>query len=184
MPRPSPHRQALRLQPLAVTRGTLAQRPDRLEIFLHHPRAFFVAPPQVRDHPSKVLAERIDSPDCAAGSAPSAARTPPRPSSSSSVSPRLRRPPRGPSRLGRAEAVEHQVAMLLGQLVEGRLGSMPYVLLKRQDRFAHQLAIALAPTARSRRRAATSIRPERSGADRSRRWPQGPGNQGTRRAAS
>ena len=38
-----------------------------------------------------------------------------------------------------------------------------------------QLAIALAPTERSRLPTATSTRPARSAADRSRRWRRGPG---------
>ena len=41
---------------------------------------------------------------------------------------------------------------------------MPKSLLQRLQRFAHQLPVALAPTARSRRRRATSTRPARAAA--------------------
>src|SRR5919201_6943289 len=52
------HRQTLWLEPFAFARRTLTQRPEWLQILLHRPRAFLIAPSQGWTHTFEVASER------------------------------------------------------------------------------------------------------------------------------
>ena len=181
------HRQALRLESQTVTRRALAQRAIRLEILLHRPRALFIPSAEIRNDAFESAAERIGH------ASPS-------------------RPLEPPLRELELLVVRVLLVVLDGRLALLRRGlgrlraRRPGRTARDRDASSAASRTALpdrcrrswpassplhapacdrrAPTARSRRRAATASRPARRGADRSRRSRPVPGSRGTRRAAS
>ncbi len=142
------NREALRLQPVAVAGGALAQRPVRLEVLLHHPRSVLVPAAQVGNDALEVLAKRIQLPFPRAPA--------PRGKTLEFLIILLvfvaqdgrgggsRRAFRRPCRR-RRRAQQQQLTMLLRQLGEGHLGIEAEHLRQREDRLAHELPVAAHP---------------------------------------
>ena len=154
---------ALRLETLALARGHSPQRAIRLHLFLQRPRRLAVAAAQV-GHDALEVAGRT-------------ARA-----HASSRPPFLRR------RLdaaGSPRPEQQQVALLLRQLRKRHFrASMPNVADSDSPARRPSASCRRGPTARSRRRPATSRGRARCGPGRSPRWRRAPGTQRMRRAAS
>ena len=184
--------EALRLQTPAMTCRTLAQRPVRLEIFLLYPRCVLVSASKVWNDALEVLAEWLRLCVSCAFAVARRARGLDEFLGCLVILVRvcvahhrrgLRRRTCGTrSAAGRAE--QHQVALLFRQLRKWDIGIDAEDARQRQDRLAHELAIA----ARPRRNGAAEERfrfvRARPDAGRSHTSRQAPGNRDTRRAAS